>query len=186
MACAVLIGSPVNMLSALLLIVVAACAAGAGGSASSCPVSISPSDPALQQTYIDFKRSLESGPIIRAFGPPASCQARLHNGSIWLEYELAQGGKLEAHRDPAIELTEQRLTKTGLSRNIALALLQRTEQWAFDGKGCNIPWTQPPAEEAGSTPNAKDLAYRGDVCNCQGRLEFTGDVLRGLVFRSAC
>jgi len=108
------------------------------------------------------------------------------NGSVRLEYEFTKGEKLEAHRDTAIELTEQRLTKTGLSRKTALALLQRIEKQAFDRTGCNIPWLQRPVKEAGSAPYSSRLVYRGDVCNCQARLEYTGEVLTGLVFRSAC
>jgi len=186
MARAVLKRPHLNLLIASLSVVIAACSAGGGADSSSCPEIISAADPALQQVYVEFKRSIEAGPIVGALGRPSACKARADNGSVRIEYAFAEGGKLEAHRDPAIEFTEQRLTKRGLSRNAALALLQRTEQWAFDGKGCNIPWMQPPTEEAGPGPNAKDLAYRGDVCNCQGRLEFTGDELTGLVFRSAC
>ena len=175
-----------KLLLASLAILIPACAARDGADASSCPAIISTTDPALQQTYAEFKRSIESGPILGALGRPLTCKARVDNGAVWLEYDFSEGGKVEAHRDPALELTEQRLIKRGFSRNSALALLQRTEQWAFDGKGCNISWLKPPAEEVGAAPNTTGVAYRGDVCNCQGRLEFAGNELTALVFRSAC
>jgi hypothetical protein len=186
MARAVLKRPHLNLLIASLSLLILACAAEVDADSSSCPAVISPADPALQRLYVEFKRSIEAGPLVGALGRTSGCKARAENGAVWLEYAFAEGGKLEAYRDPAIEFTEQRVTKRGLSRTTALALLQRTEQWGFDGKGCNIQWTQPPAEEAGAAPNAKDLTYRGDLCNCQGRLEFTGGVLTGFVFRSAC
>lgn len=186
MARAVLKRPRVNLLIASLSVVIPACAAGVGADSSSCPAVLSAADPALRRAYVEFRQSIEAGPIVGALGRPSTCRARVDNGTVRLEYAFAEGATLEAHRDPAIEFTEQRLTKRGLARTTALALLQRTEQWAFGGKGCNIPWMQPPTEESGAAPDAKDLTYRGDVCNCQGRLEFTGGVLMGLVFRSAC
>jgi hypothetical protein len=111
---------------------------------------------------------------------------RAEGDSVWLEYAYAKGGRLEAHRDSAIELTELRLTKAGLSRTAALALLQRAERWAFGAKGCGIPWNKPPAREPGATPGSHDLAYHGADCNCQARLEYNGTAMTGLVFRSSC
>jgi hypothetical protein len=110
----------------------------------------------------------------------------VEDGSIRLEYVSSKGAKLEARRDPAIEFTEQRLSATGLSRKTAVALLQRTERWAFGDKGCSISWKKSPTREAGPTADSRELAYRGDVCNCQGRIVYTGNTLTGLVFRSAC
>jgi hypothetical protein len=175
-----------HLLVAGLSVLVPACSGGVRGTPSSCPAIISASDPVLQRTYSELKRRIESGPVVGALGLPVSCQARADDGSVRLEYEFARGQKLEAYRDTQIELTEQHLTKAGLSENAALTLLQQIERWAFDGAGCNVSWLQPPSRQPGSGPNSSARVYRGDVCNCQGRLEFTGDVLVGLVFRSAC
>lgn len=171
---------------AVLSIGIAVGSSGAATNPTSCPETISKSDPALQRSYADFKRSLELSPLVSHLGRPVSCAARAEDGSIRLEYVSTKGAKLEARHDPAIEFTEQRLSTTGLSRKTAVALLQRTERWAFGDKGCSISWKKSPTREAGPTPDSRELAYRGDVCNCQGRLVHTGNTLTGLVFRSAC
>ena len=67
-----------------------------------------------------------------------------------------------------------------------MALLQRTERWAFGDKGCSIAWKRSPVRETGPTPGSRELVYRGEDCNCQGRVVYSGDVVTGLVFRSAC
>jgi hypothetical protein len=164
----------------------AAGASGAGVKLRSCPETISASDPELQRTYAEFKRSVESSPLAGHLGRPVSCDARADGGAIRLTYESPTGAKLEAHRDPALEFTEQRLSEKGMSRPAALALLQRTERWAFGDKGCSIAWKKRPAMEADATRGTREYAYRGDDCNCQARLVYGGKVLRWLVFRSAC
>ena len=171
---------------AVLSLAVAAGASGAAVTLPSCPETISASDPALQRTYAEFKRSVESSPLARRLGRPVSCDARADGGAIRLTYESPTGAKLEAHRDPAIEFTEQRLSEKGMSRQAAVALLQRTERWAFGDKGCAIAWKKRPAIEPDPTRGTRELVYRGDACNCQARLVYAGNVLTGLVFRSAC
>jgi hypothetical protein len=169
----------IGLLAVILSIAISSRAAEPGANTSSCPGTLSTSEPALQQQYAEFRQSIESAPFARRLGPPLTCAVRAEGGSVWLEYEYAKGGKLEAHRDSAIELT-------GLSKTTALILLQRTERWAFDGKGCGISWKKPPAREPGATSDRHDLAYRGADCNCQGRIEYNGAALTGLVFRSTC
>jgi hypothetical protein len=176
----------IGLLAVILSIAISSRAAEPGADTSSCPRTLSTSEPALQQQYAEFRQSIESAPFARRLGSPLACAVRAEGGSVWLEYKYAKGGKLEAHRDSAIELTEQRLTKAGLYKTTALILLQRTERWAFDGKGCGIAWKKAPAREPGATPDSHDLAYRGADCNCQGRLEYNGAALTGLVFRSTC
>jgi hypothetical protein len=124
--------------------------------------------------------------MIRRAGRPDSCEARSEGSSLWLKYTFAKGGELEAHRDAAIELTEQHLTKAGLSKTTALALLKRTERWAFGKNGCGIAWKKSPTKETGATPESYELAYRGDDCNCQSRLVYRKQRLIGVGFRSAC
>jgi hypothetical protein len=175
-----------GLLLVVVLMTITACSTEPGSYASSCPATISPAEPALQRQYAEFRRSIESAPFARELGPPLTCSARVQGSSVWLVYEYANGGKLEAQRDSAIEFTEQRFTVAGLPEKTALALLQRTERWAFDEKGCGIAWEKPPGKEAGATPDRHDLAYRGAVCNCQGRLEYSDAALMGLVFLSAC
>jgi len=151
-----------------------------------CPRIISASDPALQQVYVEFKRSVEASPLVRHLGRPVSCLAHAAGGAVQLTYESPRGSRLEARRDPAIELTEQRLSESGMSSQAAVALLQRTERWAFGDKGCSIAWTGAPVTEEGPAPGRRDVVYRGADCNCQARLVHDGVLLTGLVFRSAC
>ena len=171
---------------AVLWLAVAAGASEAAVNRSSCPETISAADPALQRTYAQFKRSVESSPLARRLGRPVSCEARADGGAIQLTYESSAGAKLVAHRDPAIEFTEQRLSERGMTRPAAVALLQRTERWAFGDKGCSIAWTKPPEGGAAASRGRRELVYRGEDCNCQARLVYAGTTLTGVAFLSAC
>src|SRR5262249_25440358 len=106
--------------------------------------------------------------------------------TIRLVYGAPQGTRLVARRDPAIEFSEQLLTMGGLDQHTALMLLREAEQDFFSTAGCGIVWSNPPQREVTSTARAYDLVYRGDVCNCQGRLHHTQGGLVALTFRSAC
>jgi hypothetical protein len=170
----------------LLSLLLPACGPGAGGGAASCPATLGASDAGLQATYAQFRQTLEQGPVAAALGPVVSCAARAENGALRLEYRFAESARLEAQRDPAIELTEQRLTGARLSREAALALLRRMELQAFGQAGCEIAWSEPPAQEAPAAGDSGALVYRGAVCNCQARLELSAGVVSGLLFRSAC
>lgn len=171
---------------ATVSIAIAACAPGSAVTTRLCPETISTSDLTLQQSYAEFKRTIESSPFARHLDQPLACEARVDDGSIRLVYESRKGDKLEAHRERAIEATEARLTSRGLSENTGLALLLQTEHWAFGEKGCSIAWQKAPDREAGPTPDSRELVYRGDGCSCQGRLVYSGNTLISLSFRSAC
>jgi hypothetical protein len=171
---------------AVLSLAVASGAPEAAVKRSACPATISGADPGLQRTYVQFKRSVESSPLARRLGRAVSCEARADGGAIQLTYESSTGAKLVAHRDPALESTEQRLSERGMTREAAVALLQRTERWAFGDKGCSIAWTKPPEGGAAVIGGRRDLVYRGDDCNCQARLVYSGNALTEVVFLSAC
>jgi hypothetical protein len=141
------------------------------------PETITTTDPALQRSYADFKRSLELSPLVRLLGRPVSCAVSVDDGSIRLGYVSSEGAKLEAQHDPAIEFTEQRLTASGLSRKTAVAVLQRTERWAFGDKGCSIAW-----KTAGLTLIRERNAVRYATA---GAHRVHGKRSDGLVFRSA-
>ena len=186
MACGVPVTAGVAWPIVALSFAVAAGASAAAVNPPACPETISAPDPALQQTYAAFKRSVESSPLAARLGRPVSCDARAEGGAILLTYVSVTGAKLEARRDETIESSEQRLIEKGLSSQVAVALLQRTERWAFGDKGCSIAWKKRPAVEADPTRGTRELVYRGDDCNCQARLVYGGKMLTGLVFRSAC
>lgn len=170
----------------LLFLSAAAGATASPGKPSSCPATLGASDPTLQRAYAELKRSVESSPLARHLGRPVSCAARVDDGAIRLTYESPTGARLETYRDPTIELTEQRLSEKHLSRSTAVALLQRTERWAFGDKGCGIAWNASPTSEVGPAPSRRGLVYGGGECNCQARLEYDDGVLTETVFRSAC
>jgi hypothetical protein len=167
-------------------LIVAASAADAAVSASPCPETVATADADLQRAYVEFRRSVQSSPLVRYPGRPVACTARVDGGALRLTYQSPSGARFEAQRDPAIELTEQRLSETGVPRAAGLALLQRTERWAFGDRGCAIAWKAAPEEEAGPAPGHRALVYRGEDCNCQARLVYRGAVLTDLIFRSAC
>ena len=153
---------------------------------SACPATISAADPALQRTYVEFKRSVESSPLARRLGRAVSCEARADGGAIQLTYASSTGATLVAHRDPALESTEQRLSERGLTKEAAVTLLRRTERWAFGDKGCAIAWTKPPEDVAATGRGRRELVYRGEDCNCQARLVYGGNTPPEAIFRSAC
>ncbi len=161
----------------LLVLGAAAGATASPGNPSSYPATLGASDPTLQQAYAALARHL---------GRPVSCAARVVDGAIRLTYESPTGARLETYRDPTIELTEQRPSEKDLSRSTAVALLQRTERWAFGDKGCGIAWNAAPTSEVGPAPGRRGLVYGGGECNCQARLEYEDAVLTETVFRSAC
>lgn len=169
-----------------LALVIAAGAAEAAVPRSPCPEAVATADPDLQRAYGEFRRSVQSSPLVRHLGRPVACAARVDGGAIHLTYESPSGARLEAQRDPAIEFTEQRLSERGVSRAAALALLRRTERWAFGDRGCAIAWKAAPEKEAGPAPGHRALVYRGQECSCQARLVYRDAVLTGVIFRSAC
>ena len=170
----------------VLFLGAAAGATASPSNPSSCPATLGASDHTLQQVYAELRRSVESSPLARHLGRPVSCAVRVDDGAIRLTYESPTGARLEMHRDPTIELTEQRLSEKGLSRPAAVALLQRTERWAFGDKGCGIAWNAEPTSEVGPAPGRRGLVYAGGECNCQALLEYDDGVLAEAVFRSAC
>jgi hypothetical protein len=171
---------------AVLSLAVASGAPEAAVKRSSCPATISAADPALQRTYAEFKRSVESSPLARRLGRAMSCEARADGGAIQLTYESSTGARLVARRDPAMESTEQRWIGKGMTREAAVALLKRTERWAFGDTGCAVAWTKPPEDGAAAGGGRRELVYRGDACNCQARLVYDGTALTEVAFLSAC
>jgi hypothetical protein len=163
-----------------------AVAAGASGTPPSCPSTIAAADPEVQRAYTAFRRSVEASPLAWRLGRPVACAAKVEGSAIHLTYTSPVSAMLEAQRDPAIELTEQHYIERGLSQEVAVSLLQRTERWAFGARGCGIGWTQPTETEPGPTPGDRALVYRGRDCNCQGRVLYAGVTVTGVIFRSAC
>ena len=90
-------------------------------------------------------------------------------------------------RNAQIEYSDQEVRFASPPSESPVAVLTRTEQAAFDGKGCGIDWRSGDTSAASDDPSARETVYRGDTCNCQARVrsDAKGRVV-GLLFRSAC
>jgi len=172
-------------LLAALAIGIASQASQSEGGALACPAAVETPDQAVRQAYEDLRRGLPSSPLVRRLGPAASCSATVEDGSVRIEIAAGRA-RLEVRHDPSIEFAEQRFSATGLSRNSGIVLLQRTERWAFGKGGCGIDWKKAPEIEIDPVTGVRESVYRGEACNCQGRLLYSRNRVTGLVFRSAC
>lgn len=143
----------------------------------------------VQKEYGELRQSIERGSLytalVKRFGAQHTCTAKAEDRAVILSYGFKGGASLVVKRDGSIELSEQRVTGPGLDRATAVQLLRDAERDLFSD-GCGISWRDNPATESGVAPDGRDLVYRGDVCNCQGRMLMRGDALVAIVFRSAC
>lgn len=138
----------------------------------------------------EFDRHVRHGPfyaeLVRRFGQPGSCDIGVTAGSLRLAYTFRTGTGLEARRNAAAEYSEQRLQIEGMDTKAALALLKRAEKDAFGADGCGILWDHPAEEEPGEQAGSRQQIYRGETCNCQGRILYRDQAVVGLVLSSAC
>ncbi|MBU6437522.1 MAG: hypothetical protein KGQ77_08340 [Betaproteobacteria bacterium] len=97
------------------------------------------------------------------------------------------GNQLTARQDDRIEFTEVRAEFSQPLTRDPVDLLRSTERAQFGARGCGIDWLRPEVESAPSSAGLREQVFRGDVCNCQGRVsrDLHGDV-RALQWRSAC
>lgn len=155
-----------------------------------CPEILVDAEETLQQQYGEFRHSLEKGSfyrtMVKRLGVAQTCSARAEEDAIILSYGFEGGASLAAKRAPSIEFSEQRITVSDLDQDEAVNLLRETERDFFSTDGCGISWREAPMKESSSTSGTYELVYRGDVCNCQGRLMYQEGALVALVFRSAC
>ena len=155
-----------------------------------CSGDLSGASTALQNQYPSFKQRIETGPLYRTLvlriGPPYDCQRTSASGALHLSYSFAKGATLTAQIDPRIEFFEQRLDFVAFTEQEAKALLQEEEKHAFGTKGCGIAWQESDAEETPISDGAREVIYRGDVCNCQARILSKGGKVSAMILRSAC
>lgn len=124
--------------------------------------------------------------LLLLFGKPLTCAVNVQNGRTNLTYTFRQGAQLIARTDPAAELSEQRVESIHIDTAKAIALLKRAELDAYRPDGCGISWTSGEEESAPGGPGRREIVYRGDTCNCQARLTYSGNDVVILVLRSAC
>jgi hypothetical protein len=64
--------------------------------------------------------------------------------------------------------------------------MSRREKEAFGQAGCGIDWSHVAEESQVTHAGSREVVYRGDTCNCQGRMIYDNGIVVGLVLRSAC
>jgi hypothetical protein len=138
----------------------------------------------------EFRRRVSTGPffkeLVRRTGQPSSCRVEVNGSNLTLIYIFRRKARLEARANVSIEYFQQRMQLQDLDEAQAMELLKKSERDAFGAQGCGINWQQPSEESPGPEPGTREVVYRGDNCNCQGRLVYRGNALVALVSSSAC
>lgn len=124
--------------------------------------------------------------LSRRGGRPRVCDIAIEGGAMRLSYTFRGNASLEASANVGAESTEQRMRIRSISMNAAMALLKRAETSAFGQDGCGIVWDKPAEEVAGEQAGTREVVYRSEVCNCQGRLIYKDKSIVGLVLGNAC
>lgn len=140
-------------------------------------------------TVASVRQTVERGPLyasLTARSAVASCRIDRQSSEVALQYTFGDGGRLDVKHDPRIEYNNQEVRFASPPAEDPVELLKRVEQAAF-ANGCGIDWGQASTQPASNDPNTTENVYRGDVCNCQGRVrQDAGGRVVGLIFRSAC
>jgi hypothetical protein len=136
-----------------------------------------------------FQEMVQGGPfykeLVRLSGRSGACQLGNEGENILLTCQFHGAARLEARSNSAIEFSEQKIEVQQISRKKALALLRETEKYSFGPKGCSVNWNRA-ADSENESNGSREVAYRGDTCNCQGRLVYRANSVVGLIWRSAC
>ncbi len=156
---------------ALSLAVPAAFAAGGAAKAPPCAAEYGNLPQAQQAQARDFVRKVQSGPfyrhLTRSFGRPLACTVSAKESAITLAFTFPGGAGLRSKVDSAIELSEQRMVLPSITTDAAVTLLKQAEKHSYGQKGCGISWSSPERE---SKDGGNGVIYRGESCNCQGRV----------------
>jgi hypothetical protein len=159
----------------------------AAQSSSAQATGSSSTDSSAQATK--FQQIVQGGPfykeLVRLSGRSGACQLGNEGENILLTCKFRDVGRFEARSNPAIEFSEQKIEVQQISRKKALALLRETEKYSFGPKGCSVNWNRA-ADSENESNGSREVAYRGDTCNCQGRLVYRANSVVGLIWRSAC
>lgn len=186
--------SNMRRLPAIVVLVAAALSTTARATdhqVQSCPPGSGTAASSTHQGEIaQLRQKVEAGPFYKAsahqFGTPQKCEMELNDSNIRLTYYFSGNAKLEARIDPTVEYSEQRLQLPGMKPKRAIALLKEGARDSFGQGGCRIDWSHPTEEGPGTVSRSREAVYRGDVCNCQGRLLYQANSVTELVLRSAC
>lgn len=145
--------------------------------------------PARAAELSTLRRSIETGPLYAAVAAGRAPQCSVSaEGSQWqIAYRFAADAALRVTLDGSIEYTDYTATVNWPAGEAAPTLLMRHERTAFAPAGCGIDWQAPEIRPTEATPPGRQRMWRGDTCNCQGRVveDGTGRV-RAVGWRSAC
>lgn len=173
----------------VLVVMLAAVAAGTDRSLTTC-AGLAEFPEARQKDARDLRQRVKSGPfykeMVRRLGKPATCKISIDGDNLSLSYGFKNEGQLEARSNPKIEFSEQSMRVRGMSQRKALTVLKESERDAFGKDGCGIDWSHPAEDAPGESAGSREVSYRGENCNCQGRILYEGKVIVGLILRSAC
>jgi hypothetical protein len=143
-----------------------------------------------QKQARDLEQRVAHGPFYkelqRKFGNPKGCDVKLDGETMTLSYAFRKHGRLQARMNPGIEYSEQRADFRGLNKERAMNLLKAAEANSFGPQGCGINWNTPEEDASGSHPGIHALVFRGDSCNCQGRVLFDDGAVVGVALSNSC
>jgi hypothetical protein len=186
--------APGRFCAATLLVALYLLAGHAGWSQSTPSLCSSPdmaAMPASSQKQIrDLEEHVEAGPFYKKMlqqrGKPQNCNVKRDGDSIALSYAFRNDAHLDAQTNATIESSQQRAEFRGLNRVKALALLKKGELDSYGKDGCGIDWNKPEDQSMEDPPGSHATVFRGDSCNCQGRIVYQGNSVVALVLSSAC
>lgn len=137
-----------------------------------------------------FFRHVEASPLFAAAIGAASqarCEPSGSDRSFVAAYTARNGNTLRVARDERIEYSDQEARFVVPPPEPPLPLLQRAEHAAFGAAGCGIDWTRPEIGAGNGPVGGATTVYRGDVCNCQARIQRNASgVVVVLGLRSTC
>lgn len=143
-----------------------------------------------QEQVRDIQQRVTKGPfyqeLLHKFGNPKHCELKMDGDSITLSYTFRNHGRLEARVSPSIEYAEQRADLRGLSSERALSVLKAAEEDSFHHAGCGMDWSKPEVVATEKPAGSHAVVFRGDSCNCQGRVLYQGNSVVGMVLSHSC
>ena len=143
-----------------------------------------------QKQVSDLRQRVAIGPfyqeLLRKFGNPKRCDLKVDGDTIMLSFAFRNHARLEARVSPSIEYAEQRADLPGLSSERALTLLKAAAEDSFRDGGCGIDWNKPEVVAGEKPSGAHAVVFRGDSCNCQGRVLYEDSSVVGMVLSHSC
>ncbi len=143
-----------------------------------------------QEQIRDIQQRVTIGPfyqeLLHKFGTPKHCELKTDGDTITISYTFRNHGRLKARVSPSIEYAEQRADLPGLSSERARSLLKAAEEDSFHPAGCGMDWSKPEVVATEKPPGSHAVVFRGDSCNCQGRVLYQDNSVVGIVLSHSC